>query len=113
MAKSFQRVERIGQEMQVILARLISQEIKDPRLGVVTITGVEVTRDLAYAKVYFVVRDEENQRDISLKILKQAAGFLRRRVADEITLRIVPELQFVYDASSEYGRKIDDILRHL
>jgi len=110
MPKDYTRTSRIAHEIQIYLAKFIEREIKDPRLGVVTITGVEVSRDLAHAKIHVVVRDEK-QAEISLQVLNKAAGFLRRSLGKELSLRIIPELHFFYDESSVYGRRIDELLQ--
>ena len=110
MAKPNNRIIRIAQQIREELAKLIAREVKDPRLGMVTVTEVEVTRDLSYAKVYVVVRDKATQEQ-SLTVLNLAAGFLRRRLAKEMLLRHVPELQFQYDQSQDYGNQIDNLLR--
>lgn len=101
---------RVAQQMQVELSKLIAAEVRDPRLTPSTITGVEVTRDYSYAKVYVVVRDK-NQEAQTLEILNKAAGFLRRALSKEMQLRTVPQLQFLADTSLAYGNHIDDLLR--
>ena len=108
MAKEFSRNRRVGEQMQRELALLIQREIKDPRLGLVTVSGVELSRDLAYAKVYITSLSGDRQQ--SLAILKQSVGFLRHGLGQVIRLRIVPELHFYYDESVEYGAKIAALL---
>ncbi len=109
--KPSNRTLRVAQQIQVELAKLIPAELKDPRLGVVTITGVEVTRDFAYAKVFVVMRDDKHPK--TLVLLNKAAGFLRRRLAKELLLRTTPELSFHLDQSIEYGARIDNLLRRV
>lgn len=111
MAKEFSRNRRVGEQMQRELALLIQREIKDPRLGLVTVSGVELSRDLAYAKVYITSLSGDRQQ--SLAILKQSAGFLRHGLGQAIRLRIVPELHFYYDESVEYGAKIAALLHEV
>lgn len=112
MSANSTRIDRIANEMQIQLSKLISQEMKDPRLGIITITSVEVSRDLAHAKIYIVVRDEKTA-DLTLQILNKAAGFLRHHLGKLIDLRILPSLHFYYDTSSQYGRHIDELLKDL
>ena len=112
MQKNNPRIHRISQAIQIELVKLIEREIKDPRLGIVTVTGVEVTSDLSYAKIYIVARDESKAKE-SLKILNGAASFLRRRLAKEVRLRVIPELQFHYDQASIYGSKMYALLKNV
>lgn len=106
---SFNRTQRIEALIQEIIARLLATEIKDPRLKLVTVTGVSVTKDLSIAKVYVIVHQEE-QKKMILELLKKAAKFLRHRLAQEIDLRKTPELHFYYDNSITEGMHIDQLL---
>jgi ribosome-binding factor A len=110
MKKNNPRIYRISQAVQVALAQLIEREIKDPRLGLVTITSVDVTPDLSYAKIYVVPRAGKDM-DQMVNILNKASKFLRHRLAKEVQLRIVPILQFRYDTSFSYGEKMDELLK--
>ena len=110
---SSNRTARVAQQMQVELSKIIGQKMKDPRVGLVTITGVEVTRDFAYAKVYIVLRDKEAKEKETLAVLNKGAGFLRKQLADSMLLRVVPALSFHYDNSADYGRHIDKLLREV
>ena len=91
------------------LAKLIQQEIKDPEVGFVSLSDVEVTRDLSHAKVYITVFEPEKAKE-SLKALGRASTFLRSRLAKELRLRHVPELHFVHDDSVEKGSHIDELI---
>ena len=101
MPKEFSRSRRVGEQMQRELAQLIQQEVKDPRIGMVTVNAVEVSRDLAYAEVYVTGLgvDEKPRQEQITDILNGAAGFLRSRLARLMKLRIVPHLRFHYDES--------------
>ncbi|WP_163930279.1 30S ribosome-binding factor RbfA [Paraferrimonas sp. SM1919] len=100
MAKEFSRTQRVGQQMQKELALIIQREIKDPRLGMVTVNSVEVSRDLSYAKVYVTFFDENPERiEEQVSALKKASGYVRKLIASRIKMRVVPELRFVYDQS--------------
>jgi len=107
--RDFKRSERVAGQLRRDLARLIQQEIKDPEVGFISLSDVEVTRDLSHAKVYITVFDPE-KADTSLKALRRAAAFLRRRLGQELRLRHVPELHFVHDDSVEKGSHIDDLI---
>lgn len=107
---SNQRAARVGEEMREILAQLIREEVKDPRVGFVSIVKVEVSSDLRHAKVFISVLGDEQQKKESLKGLSSAAGFLRSEVARQLRLRYTPELHFVLDESIEHGQKIAQLL---
>ena len=113
MAKEFSRTQRIGDQMQRELAQLIQREIKDPRLGLVTITGVDVSRDLSRAKIFITIMgqddNEEAVRD-NLRILNEAAGFLRMQLGKSMKLRSVPQLHFNYDASIRRGVELSSLI---
>jgi ribosome-binding factor A len=115
MPRDYSRAARLADQIQRDLSELIRLEVKDPRVGMVTITGVEVSRDLSHARVYVSSLAGEEAMQDSLRALQHAAGFLRSRLAHALTSRTVPALQFVYDASVERGarlsRLIDDALK--
>jgi len=110
MAREFSRTRRVGEQMQRDLAELIRSEIKDPRVGMVTLSGVEVSRDLAHAKVFFTVLGDATQQHDSLAVLQRAAGFLRGRLGKQMTLRTVPELHFLYDDTLDKGMRLDALI---
>ncbi len=107
--RDFNRSERVAGEMRRELARLIQQEVKDPNVGFVSVSDVEVSRDLSHARVYVTVFEESTARD-SLRALNKAAGFLRRRLGQEMRLRSVPELAFRHDDSVETGQRMDELI---
>ncbi|MFF7710508.1 30S ribosome-binding factor RbfA [Pseudomonas sp. NPDC007930] len=112
MAKEYSRTQRIGDQIQRELAQLIRREVKDPRVGLVTITAVDVARDVGHAKVYITVMGAEAQEQItqSLKVLNSAAGFLRTQLGREMKLRSVPQLHFHYDASVARGAHLSALI---
>ena len=110
MPKDFSRTLRVADQVQRELASLIQNEIMDPRIGMITLTGVEVTRDYAYAKVFYTTLGGNENAQLVGEGLKQAAGFLRSQLAGKIRLRIVPQLQFVYDESIERGIKLSRLI---
>lgn len=113
MAREFSRTSRIGQLVMRELAQMIQHEVSDPRVGLVTVSHVDVTSDMKYAKV-FVTRlngvDSEQDIDECLEGLKRAAGFLRRNLAGRVELRNIPELRFQYDKSLEHGFQMDELI---
>lgn len=113
MAKDYSRTQRIGDQMQRELSLLIQREIKDPRLGMVTITGVEVVRDLSHAKVFITVMGKEDSAqeiERNLEILNEAAGFLRMLLGKSMKLRTIPQLHFCYDVSIRRGVELSALI---
>jgi ribosome-binding factor A len=123
------RAQRIADQIQREIAVLIQLEVSDPRVGMVSVTGVDVSNDLAHAKIYITVLnslagDEQINADTlsepgvldqleieeNLKALKKAAGFLRTLLAKRLRLRVVPKLQFYYDSSIEQGQRLSDLI---
>ena len=109
MPRGFSRATRLADQIQRDLADLIRLEVRDPRVGLVTITTVEVTRDLSHARV-FVTSLTETAAAESVQALTHAAGFLRSRLAQTLKLRTIPELHFVYDASVERGVRLSKLI---
>ncbi|MBR9726471.1 30S ribosome-binding factor RbfA [Shewanella intestini] len=111
MAKEFSRTRRIAQQLQQELAMVLQRDIKDPRVGFVTVNDVEVSRDLSYAKV-FVTFFEEDEALVQEKIdaLTVAAPYVRTLIAGRMKLRVMPELRFVYDASLVEGMKMSNLV---
>jgi len=105
MPKEFSRTLRVAEQVRRELAELIRDEIRDPRVGLVSISGVEVSRDLAHAKVFFTVMDESARSDTQAA-LDRASGFLRRELGRRMIIRSVPQLHFHYDESIERGSRI-------
>ncbi len=110
MSHEFKRNDRVSGLLRRELATLIWSGVKDPRLGSVSVTDVEVTRDLGMAKVYITSVDSESIPD-SLKALRSAAGYLRRELGQNLRMRHVPELRFYHDESIERGERIEELLR--
>lgn len=110
MGREFSRSRRVGEQIQRELAELVQRELKDPRLGMVTISAVDVTRDLSVAKVYFTVLDSEHDVQQTQQGLSHAAGFLRRELGHRMKLRVVPELRFYFDSSIENGSRLSALI---
>jgi ribosome-binding factor A len=105
------RTEQVGDLIKEELSRLLEREAKDPRIGFVTLTDVEVSPDLSLARVYFSVLGDEQRMQESLAALARARGFLRRELSQRLSIRSVPDLQFHLDRSIERGQRIADLLR--
>lgn len=103
MPKDFSRGRRIADQIQRELSDIIRLEIKDPRVDLVTITGVEVSQDNAHARVFFTSLGTGVQQEVAGRALNHAAGFLRSALAQRLQLRTVPQLRFEYDISVERG----------
>lgn len=107
MAKGFTRSDRVAEQVQRELADLLQFGVKDPRVGMVTITAVEVTGDMAHAKIFYSAKKESKETQLGLE---KAAGFLRGQLAKRMMLRVIPQLHFAYDASLDYGIKMSNLI---
>lgn len=110
MPRDFPRTRRVGEQIQRELAALIRDGVKDPRVGMVTVSAVEVSRDLAHAKVFITVLGDEAAKRDSLAGLNKAAGFLRHELGQRMLTRTVPQLRFVYDESIERGSRLSALI---
>ena len=107
--KGFQRSERVAEQVRRDLAELIRTELKDPRVGMISLTDVELTTDYAHAKVFFTTLNAEHLDEIQ-RGLKRASGFLRRELGRRIHIHTLPELHFVYDSSLERGSSLSQLI---
>lgn len=107
------RTGRVSEQIKKEISLLIQTELKDPRIGFVTVTGVDLTNDLSQAKIYLSVLGDDEQKNNSLKALDKANGFLRSELGKRIKLRHVPELIFKIDESIEYGSRIEKLLTEI
>lgn len=107
------RAERVGEQMKKEIMDIVNNKVKDPRVGFLTITDVEVTNDLSLAKVYLTVLGSKNDVEQTFKALDKAKGFIKSEIGSRMRLRIVPDLNFVYDESIEYGNKIERMIQDL
>lgn len=111
MKRGFDRTQRIADQIQRILGQMLLQEMGDDRMRLVTITSVTVARDLSFAKIYVgVLSEDETEIKNIVAALNQAAKMLRYRLAQQIELRIMPELKFIYDESAAHGFKISSLI---
>ena len=112
MPREFTRSDRVSDAIQRILGQVIAQEVRDPRIGLVNINAVTVTRDMAYAKVYvtFVGSETEAESLAAASVLNKASGFLRGFIAKELIMRSVPKLQFIYDKTAIRGQELSYLI---
>ena len=104
------RPERVGEQIHKEVTRLLMSNIKDPRVAPVTLTGVQMSRDISSAKIYFTVHGDSAERKEAEKGLKSAAPYIRRELGKIMKLRFVPKIFFKFDESIGYGQKIDALL---
>ncbi|MEY8766062.1 MULTISPECIES: 30S ribosome-binding factor RbfA [Francisella] len=100
------RVQRVASELQKVISLLLRTKIKDPKLATATITEIELSKDLSYAKVYYTCLDTQEAQYIS-KAFDKSKGFFRSSIAKSLNLRIVPNLKFIYDKSLDYGMEME------
>lgn len=112
MAKEYARTQRVADYLQRELAALIQHEVRDPRVGMVSVTGVDVSRDLGHARVYYTVLGCDSSEDAAevTQVLNKAAGFLRSQLSRDSSMRSVPQLRFYFDSSVGRGRDLEDLI---
>ncbi|NBI13965.1 30S ribosome-binding factor RbfA [[Haemophilus] felis] len=112
MAREFSRADRVAQELQKEIAIILQREVKDPRIGMVTVSDVEISRDLAYAKVFvtFLFDEDDVAVERGLAGLNNASGYIRTLLGKAMRLRIVPELRFMYDQSLVEGMRMSNLV---
>jgi len=109
--KPFARSERVSGQIQKVMSELLQKSIRDPRLEMVTISGVRMTRDLKIAKVYFTMPNGASDVKRVTEGFKSSHGYIKRMLASQLGLRYMPDLQFYYDESFDYGDKIEKLLK--
>ena len=112
MPREFSRPQRVAEQLQRELAMLLQREVKDPRLGMVTVAAVEVSRDLAYATVYvtFLGKDTQSEIKAAMEVLHGVAGYLRSMLGKTMRMRQIPNLKFKYDEAQERGRTMSSLI---
>ncbi|MDX7990212.1 30S ribosome-binding factor RbfA [Xenorhabdus sp. Reich] len=119
MAREFSRTQRVSQEMQKEIAIILQREVKDPRISMATVSGVEVSRDLAYAKVFvtflnvLVEGHDSGKVEEGIKALNEASGFIRSLLGKAMRLRVIPELTFSYDSSLVEGMRMSNLVSNV
>lgn len=108
------RPEKVAHLMRREVADILERKLRDPRIGLaVTVTDVEVTSDLSFARIYVTVMGDVSQRKVTMEGLQRATGFIRHELGDRLDLREVPEIRFVYDTSLDRGARVDELLRKI
>jgi ribosome-binding factor A len=105
------RMRRVNEAIKEIIGTALTQDLKDPRVGFVTLTGVDTAPDLAHARVYVSVYGKQAEKDATMEALRHARPFLQRLIADELKLRRTPTLDFIYDESVDRGMRIQAMLK--
>ena len=106
------KIERLNHTYQEVISSILMREVKDQDIKFVTITGVDITSDLSFAKVYYTVLDS-NKKESTAKALEKAAPFIRTKLAEQVEVRHTPELKFIYDKSIAYGEHIEKIIEEI
>src|SRR5699024_12545401 len=104
---------KVTEKMKKEIGEIVDQKLKDPRVGFVTVTDVDLTNDIQHAKIFVSVLGDEKEKEASLTGLTKASGFIRTEVGKRIRLRKVPEIVFKFDEAHEHGNRIESILRDL
>lgn len=110
MPREYPRARRIEEQLKRLLSDLVRREVKDPRVGLITITSAEVSRDLSHANVYFTPFAGEGDAAVALEALQHAAGYLRHQVRNQMRLRVAPEIVFRIDDSVERGARLSALI---
>ena len=115
MAREFKRSDRVAQEIQKEIAVILQREVKDPRIGMVTVSDVEVSSDLAYAKVFVTFLFDHDEQAITqgMKGLEKAAPYIRTLLGKTMRCRIVPEIRFLYDESLVEGMRMSNLVSNV
>lgn len=115
MAREFKRSDRVAQEIQKEIAVILQREVKDPRIGMVTVSDVEVSSDLAYAKIFVTFLFDHDEAAIAqgMKGLEKASPYIRMLLGKAMKLRIVPEIRFVYDESLVEGMRMSNLVSNV
>lgn len=108
--KPFSRSDRVSGQIQKVLSDILQKRIKDPRLKMTTITGVDISQDLRMARIYFTTSGSQKSIEEATEGFKSAHGYVKRTLASQLGLRYMPDLKFLYDGSFNYGSSIDKII---
>ena len=111
--KPFTRSDRVAGLLKQVLSDILQKKIKDPRLQMITITSIKMSRDLRLARIYFIISGDRKEIEETNQGLKNAIGYIKHALAREVDLRYIPDLKFYYDESFDYGSRIDKLLNSL
>ena len=109
----YKRSDRVGDLLLELVSQLLAKEVSDPRIGPVTLTAADVSKDLRHARIYFSLLTGNEGKAEVLTGLKSATGFIRAKIAKELKLRFVPTIEFVYDDTQDKARRIEDLLQQV
>jgi ribosome-binding factor A len=107
----YRRSDRVGDLLLEVISDLLRKDIRDPRIGAVTLTGVKVSKDLRQAQIYFSLLGRQETRKEVLAGLKSATGFIRSKVGKQLNLRFVPTIEFLYDETEDEAQRIEDLFK--
>jgi len=113
MSNNHKRADRVSDLLKEEISQMLLKEVKDPHIGFMTITGVDVSRDLQVAKVFYTILGDEKQASESAQALNRVSPFIKRQLGKRLRMRYIPDIIFRYDHSLEYGARIDTILNQL
>lgn len=113
MNKGYTRADRVADLIKEEISEMFCKEVKDPHIGFITITDVEVTKDLRLAKIFYTILGDERQLGESSDALQRVSPFIKRQLGKRLSMRFIPDILFRYDHSLDYGSKIDTILDQL
>ena len=111
--KSFPRADRVAAQIHKVLSEVLTKKIKDPRLDMAVVTGVKMSRDVKMANVYYTITGGKGSRDEVAKGFLDARGYIKRVLARQLGLRYMPEVNFFYDTSIDYGAHIDNLIKSI
>lgn len=114
MAREFSRTDRVAEQLQREMAQIVQMEIKDPRVGMVTVSGVDVSRDLYYATIYVTflgISEDKKSISAALEVLNQASGFVRSLIGKRMKMRVVPQIKFAFDQSISHGSEMSALIQ--
>lgn len=111
--KPYSRSERVSGEIQKVLSDILQKKVKDPRLKMATITGVKMSRDLKFARIYFTTPGSKKSKEETKEGFESALGYVKRTLANTLNLRYMPDLKFFYDESFDYGSHINNVLKSI
>lgn len=109
----YQRADRVGDLLVELIADVLREELRDPRVAGVTITGAKVSKDLRHARIYFNLLSEQTDRKAVLAGLKSATGFIRSKIAKQLQLKFVPAIEFSYDETTDEAQRIESLLKQV
>ena len=109
----YQRADRIGELLIELIAEVLREDLRDPRVAGVSVTGAKVSKDLRHARIYFNILGEKTERKQALDGLKSATGFIRSKVAKQLGLKFVPAIEFTYDETEDEAQRIDALLKQV